>query len=264
LVTGGFLGYGIHWILSVMAFLFVITRRRLWFYVGAAPVAFLGLSLFVTYMGQRTEIREFLGQERAGLLDRVDRVSSLFTEFELLDLSSPAQVAALDGRLNQSWLVGAAITYHEEGGAPLAYGATVPVWALIPRAVWPGKPEVGGGGSLVSDSTGIRVAEGTSFGAGQVMEFYVNFGIPGVLVGFFGLGYLLMWLDQGVMRSLAAGDMRALLLRAMPGLMLLQPGGNLLEILVGCAAAYVAARLVISMRLFDIPKRAVAARGRIA
>ena len=35
------------------------------------------------------------------------------------------------------------------------------------------------------------------------------------------------------MRSLAADDMRGLLLRAMPGLTLLQPGGNLLEILVG-------------------------------
>ncbi len=66
-----------------------------------------------------------------------------------------------------------------------------------------------------------------------MLEFYINFGIPGVLIGFLGLGYLLMRLDRGIMRSLAADDMRGLLLRAMPGLMLLQPGGNLLEILVG-------------------------------
>jgi hypothetical protein len=74
-----------------------------------------------------------------------------------------------------------------------------------------------------------------------------------VLIGFFGLGSLLMWLDQGIMRSLAADDMRGLLLRAMPGLMLLQPGGSLQEILVACVAAYVAAHLVISLRFFDIP-----------
>jgi hypothetical protein len=74
-----------------------------------------------------------------------------------------------------------------------------------------------------------------------------------VLIGFLGLGYLLMQLDQGIMRALAADDMRGLLLRAMPGLMLLQPGGNLLEILVGCFAAYVAARLVISLRFFNVP-----------
>jgi hypothetical protein len=61
------------------------------------------------------------------------------------------------------------------------------------------------------------------------------------------------------MRSLASDDMRGLLLRAMPGLMLLQPGGNLLEILVGCVASYVAARLIISLRFFNLP---LAARPR--
>jgi hypothetical protein len=259
LVTGGFLGSGICWDLSVLAFLFVITRRRIWFYVAAPPVMFLGLSLFVTYAGQRTEFREFLRQEQPGLLDRLDRASSIITEFELLDLSSPTQVAALDLRLNQNWLVGAGVINHEDGGAPFAYGATIPPWALIPRVVWPDKPGVGGGGSIASDFVGARFAEGTSVGAGQVLEFYINFGIPGVLGGFFGLGYLLMRLDQGIMRSLAARDMRELLLLAMPGLMLLQPQGNLLEILVACVAAYLVAHLVISLRFLNIP---LAARPR--
>ena len=79
---------------------------------------------------------------------------------------------------------------------------------------------------------GSRFEEGTSVGAGQVLEFYVNFGLPGVLAGFAGLGFLLMRLDLGIMRAFAAGDLPGLLLRAMPGLSLLQPGGNLLEILV--------------------------------
>ena len=259
LVTGGFLGYGVYWVLSVVAFLFVITRRRIWFYFGAPVAVFLGLSLFVTYMGQRAGIRELVWEEQAGMLDRLDRVSAIVTEFQLLDLASPTHVAALDDRLNQNWLVGAAVMYHEDGWAPFAYGATIPLWALIPRAVWPDKPDVGGGGDIVSDFTGIRFAEGTSVGAGQVLEFYVNFGIPGVLLGFLGLGYLLMRLDQGIMRSLAADDTRGLLVRAMPGLTLLQPGGNLLEILVACVAAYVAAHLVISLRFFDVP---LAARSR--
>jgi hypothetical protein len=256
LVTGGFLGSGVYWVLSVVAFLFVITRRRIWFYVAAPPVVFLGLSLFVTYMGQRTGIREFLGEEQVGLLNRLDRVSSIITEFELLDLSSPTQVIVLDARLNQNWLVGTGVMNHEDGGAPFAYGGTIPLWALIPRVVWPGKPAVGGGGDIVSDFVGARFAEGTSVGTGQVLEFYINFGIPGVLIGFLGLGYLLMWLDEGIMRSLTADDMRGLLLRAMPGLMLLQPGGNLLEILVGCVAAYVTAHLVISLRFFNVPSAA--------
>ena len=259
LVMGGYLGYGVYWILSVVAFLFVITRRRIWFYFGAPVAVFLGLSLFVTYMGQRAGIRELVWKEQAGMVDRIDRVSALVTEFQLLDLASPTHVAAIDKRLNQNWLVGAAVMYHEDGWAAFAYGATVPLSGLIPRAVWPDKPGVGGGGDVVSDFTGIRFDEDTSVGTGQVLEFYVNFGIPGVLLGFLGLGYLLMRLDQGIMRSLAADDTRGLLVRAMPGLTLLQPGGNLLEILVACVAAFAAAHLIISLRFFDIP---LAARSR--
>jgi hypothetical protein len=257
LVTGGFLGYGVCWVLSVVAFLFVISRRRIWVYLGAPVGAFLGLSLFVTYMGERSGIREVVWEEQANILDRLDRVSTIVTEFELLDLALPKHVAALDGRLNQNSLVGAAVIYHEDGFAPFAYGATIPPWGLIPRVVWPNKPATGGSGDIVSEFTGIRFAEGTSVGVGQVLEFYVNFGIPGVLVGFLGLGYLLMWLDQGVMRSLAAGDIRGLLTRAMPGLMLLQPGGSLQEILVACAAAYIAAYLILSLRFFDVPLAAL-------
>jgi hypothetical protein len=259
LVTGGFLGYGVYWALSVVAFLFVISRRRIWFYAAAPPVVFLGLSLFVTYMGQRTGIREVVWVEQASMLDRLDRISAIVTDFELLDLASPTHVNALDGRLNQNWLVGAAVMNHEGGWTSFAYGATLPLWALIPRAVWPDKPDVGGGGEIVTDFTGIRFVEGTSVGAGQVLEFYINFGIPGVFLGFLGLGYLLMRLDQSIMRSLAADDMRGLLVRAMPGLMLLQPGGNLLEILVGCVAAFVGAHLIVSLGFSDVP---LAARSR--
>ncbi len=252
LVTGGFLGAGIYWVLSIVAFLFVLARRRMWFYAAAPPVVFLGLSLFVTYMGQRGEIREVVWQEQAGIFDRLDRVSGLVTRFQLLDLTSPEHISELDIRLNQNALVGAAVIYHEEGGAAFAYGATTPPWALIPRAVWHNKPAIGGGGDLVSEYTGIRFAEGTSIGTGQVLEFYINFGIPGIAVGFFGLGYLLMWLDQGIMSSLVANDIRGLLLRAMPGLTLLQPGSNLAEILVGCVAAYLAAHLIISLKFFNV------------
>jgi hypothetical protein len=253
LVTGGFLNFGTYWVLSVVAFLFVITRQRIWFYFTGPAAAFLGLSLFVTYMGQRTGIREVVWQQQSGMSDRLHRVSTIVTEFELLDLASPEHVTALDDRLNQNVFVGKAVISHESGVTEFAYGATIPAWALVPRAVWPDKPEVGGGRTIVTDFTGFQVAEGTSYGAGQVLEFYVNFGIPGVLIGFLGLGFLLMRLDQGIMRSLAASDMRGLLLQAMPGLMLLQPGGNLLEILVGCVAAYVGARLVISLRFFEVP-----------
>ena len=263
LVTSGFLAFGTSWALSVVAFLFVITQRRIWFYLATPPVVFLALSLFVTWMGQRVGIRDYFYYEQASLADRFDRASSIITKFKLLDLTSPDHVAALDARLNQNYFVGASIIYHETGATDFVYGATVPLWALIPRAIWPDKPAVGGGGNIISDFTGFRVAEGTSYGAGQVLEFFINFGTPGVLIGFFGLGYFLMWLDQGIMRALAADDTRRLLVRAMPGLMMMQPQGNLLEILVGAVSAYAVARLLILTRLFDVSAR-MWSRGRAA
>ena len=181
LVTGGFIGFGTVWALSVVSFLFVIARRRLWFYLATPPVFFLGLSLFVTYAEQRNEIRDVIWYQNAGIMRRLDRVSTLVTDFQLLDLSNESHLNALDLRLNQNYLVGAGVMRHREGETELLYGATVPYWALIPRAIWPDKPAVGGGGDLVAQFTGINFAEGTSVGVGQVLEFYMNFGMPGVL-----------------------------------------------------------------------------------
>jgi hypothetical protein len=252
LVTGGFLGYGVYWVLSVVAFLFVIARRRVWFYLAVPLTVYLGLSLFITYSGQREGIREVVWLERSSLVDRLVRVSTLVTKFQLLDLDSPAHIAAIDGRLNQNGLVGVAVRRHEDGWSAFAYGATVAWWALIPRALWPDKPALGGGGNVVAEYTGIQFAGGTSIGAGQVMEFYINFGLPGLLIGFATLGFALRRLDFGIMRALATDDMHGLLLRAMPGLALLQPGGNLMEILVALIAAYVGAQLILYARVFGI------------
>jgi len=237
LVTGGFLGYGVHWVLGTLAFWYVEARRRLWIFLASPLLVFIGLSLFVTYMSQREAIRDVVWYEQAGFFERLERVSRVITDFQLLDLSSDAHLAAIDERLNQNALVGAAMAGHQAGFYDFAYGGTVPLWGFVPRALWPDKPAVGGGGSLVSEYTGIPFGEGTSVGAGQVLELYVNFGIPGVLAGFTGLGFLLMRLDLGIMRAFAAGDLPGLLLRALPGLSLLQPGGNLLEILVALVGA---------------------------
>ena len=250
LVAGGFLAYGIHWVLVILAFCYVVARRRLWFYLASPLLVFLGLSLFVTYMGQREAIRDVVWYEQASVLDRIEQVSRIITDFQLLDLSSDAHLTALDDRLNQNELVGAAVAGHRAGFYDFAYGGTVPLWGFVPRALWPDKPAVGGGGSLVTEYTGIPFEEGTSVGAGQVLEFYVNFGIPGVLAGFAGLGFLLMRLDIGMMRAFVAGDLAGMLLRALPGLSLLQPGGNLLEILVAFVGATLCAAALLYSGVF--------------
>jgi hypothetical protein len=262
LTLGGFLGYGIYWVLSVLSFLFVIVRRRSYFYLAAPIVVLFGLSMFITYMGQRPDIREVVWQEDTGLLERIDRVSTLVTKFETLDLSNPIQRAHLSLRLNQNYLIGIGVKRYRSGEVDLAYGATVPAWSLIPRAVWPNKPVIGGGLDVVADFTGLEFNKKTSVGAGQVLEFFYNFGMPGVLVGFFVLGFTFMWLDYKIIDALAARDLRRFLYFAMPGLVMLQPGGNLLEILVALVAAVAMSRLLVMMPILKLQQ--VAAEQRVA
>lgn len=241
LVTAGFLGYGVNWIISVLGYVFVQSRRR-WIYAAVAPVAvILGLSLFIAYLGERNEIRDAVWTRQASFTDRFDRIAGILDHFEILNLDEPRHAYALNARLNQNALVGVGMLRHQAGVVDLLYGATVQPWALIPRAIWRSKPVIGGSGDLVSNFTGITFAASTSVGTGQVFEFYMNFGTIGVIVGFFFLGWGLRRLDLGIARAIERDDMRALLLRALPGVMLLQPGGSLVEILVAAVAALIAA-----------------------
>jgi hypothetical protein len=245
LVTGGFLGYGTVWILEIVSFHFVIARRRIWFYIAGPPAIFLGLSLFVTYAQVRDEIRAVVWNENTSMFERLEKVSRLYTDFQFLDPSNADHQFVLDARLNQNWLVGEGIMRHSENLVELLYGATVPAWALIPRAVWPDKPSVGGGGDWVTQFTGITFDESTSVGVGQVLEFYMNFGMPGVLAGFAVLGFILMRLDQQIMCALATGNISRMIRWALPGLALVAPIGNLMEILVACASAVIVSQLLI-------------------
>jgi hypothetical protein len=252
LATGGFIGFGTVWALSILAFLFVISRRRIWFYLATPIVLFLGISLFVTYFQQREDIREVVGNQSSSFLDRFEKISILITDFQILDLSNERHLTALDVRLNQNYLVGEGVARHQAGDVELLYGATVPLWALIPRAIWPDKPAVGGGGNLVEDFTAIRFSEGTSVGAGQVLEFYMNFGTAGVVLGFAVLGFILMRIDQAVMRAFSMRSIYGVTIWILPGLALLQPLGNLMEILVAVVTAIITSLLIARLKLLGL------------
>jgi hypothetical protein len=251
LVTGGFIGYGTVWALGVVAFYFCIARRRVWFYLLTPPAVFIGLSLFVTYASQRDEIRDVIWYQNSGIIQRLEQVSKLVTDFQFLDLSNPSHLFALDDRLNQNYIVGEGIMQHRQGETELQYGATLPLWALIPRVIWPDKPAVGGGGYLVSQFTGIGFEEGTSVGIGQVLEFYINFGMPGILAGFAVFGFILMRLDQRMMRAFAMGNTTGVTQTALPGLAMLMPLGNLMEILVAVASAIIASQALTRLKFLD-------------
>jgi hypothetical protein len=241
LIQGGFLGGGTGWAMVIVSFLFAQSKRRLVYFLFAPAVFYGGLSVFVNYMAARQEIRELVWYQQASIGDRVSRVTDSFRNFEWLDLSNSRQRKPIDDRLNQNYFIGIAVERLELGAVEYASGDTLArvAMGLIPRVVWPDKPQVGGGGSVVHDFTGIELAEGTSFGTGQVFEFYVNFGSLGVIGGFLLYGWLIGRMDLSAIKYLRQGNQRRFLLWFLPGLALLNPGSNLLEIILGTVGSVI-------------------------
>jgi hypothetical protein len=136
-------------------------------------------------------------------------------------------------------MVGMAIEWHEQGFYSLYLGSTVPLWAFIPRALWPDKPPIGGGLDLIADTTGLRYDDETSVGAGHVLELYVNFGWPGIVFGFLVLGFALARLDRTFVDAIRRQDYRRITVLGLVAIPLLATGGNGMEILVAMVAAFV-------------------------
>lgn len=245
IVVQGFIGFGTIALLTGLSFLASFFRPR-WL-ILLAGVAFLlfGVSAFITYFRDRDEIRHIVwGGE--GLEERVVQVVETFSEFELFDPGNERHLRSIDMRLNQNWMVGAAIEHINEGGGEFKYGATIvdAAIAVIPRALWPDKPVGAGSGKMVSDATGIEFAAGTSIGVGQVLEFYYNFGTYAVIAGGVLWGIALSLLDTLASRALFSSNARRFTLFYLMGLGLIQPGGSLVEVVATTAAAVIAAVVV--------------------
>jgi hypothetical protein len=244
----GFIGYGLA--AAVVIFAFVGSfYRPMWKTVAVSLLAaYLGMSLYVTYMRDRSDIREVVwGGESASA--RINRLKDTFLDLELFDIYNLDHLQRVDLRLNQNYLVGMGVEYLTVHPDAFANGETIgdALLAPIPRALWPDKPLAAGSGDLVSRFTGITFAEGTSIGIGQVMELYVNFATPGVFLGFIVLGVLLAFVDAQAAHYRDIGDWRRFTLWFLPGLSLLQLGGSLVEVTSGAGAAIVVAILINRM-----------------
>jgi hypothetical protein len=244
IITRGFIGYGTAATLTILIFVFGFLRSRVVVLLTLTVLAYLGLSVYVTYMRDRGEIRESVWGGQS-LSDRMERIGTTASGFEWFDIRDQSHLQRIDGRLNQDFLVGAAVLWLEDTD-DFARGETF--WqaliALIPRALWPDKPGVAGSGNLVSEYTGIQFAAGTSVGIGQVMEFYINFGTFGVVFGFIIFGLVVTICDTCAGERLASGDLYGFVLWYMPGLSMLQVGGSLAEITSSVAASVFVALMV--------------------
>jgi hypothetical protein len=255
-MTAGFIGYGIAAATAILAFIANFYRPRWRVLVAGAILSYVALSLYVTYMRDREEIRAVVwsGQPIAA---RVERVRLTLSTFEWFDLHNQDHLVRIDDRLNQNLLVGAAVQYMDAGLARFAYGQTIyqGFIAVIPRAIWPTKPVVAGSGTLVTEYTGIPFAEGTAVGIGHVMEAYISFGVPSVLFGFVLLGTLIGAIDNAAGKRLRSGDLRGFVMWLLPGLSFLQVGGSMVELTSSVAAALLAGLLVNRLLKRDEPGR---------
>jgi hypothetical protein len=242
LLLGGFLSYGSAAVILVCSALTVSTRSYWRVVSGIAVFGFLSLSIFVTYFQHRENIRDQVWGGKP-LEARIDSVIDMGRDFELLDPANRQQLIALDQRLNQNYFVGLAARRIEQGQVDYLEGESV--WeglqALVPRAFWPEKPVYAGSPQIVSKMTGLALSRETSFGVGNVMEFQINFGIPGVVAGFFALGWLIGTLDLKAAIAEQRGELGNVILFFLPCVALINPAGSLVELCSGSAAGLVGA-----------------------
>ncbi len=240
----GFLGFGVTAITQVYSVFLVRRRSLIRSFLIVALVSYLGLGVGVAYLASRNQIRSAVWGG-GSISERLTAIGGVAGEIRFFDPNNLEQSKLLDLRLNQNFLVGAAALNIRFGQSQLLMGQTITsaITALIPRAIWPDKPVVGGSGDLVSRATGIFFAHGTSVGIGAVMEAYINYGLAGCLGLFALLGALLRWLDRRAYLAEAAGRYGIFLTSLLPGLAAIQPGGSLAEVTTSLISAWIAARL---------------------
>ncbi|MGH9545461.1 MAG: hypothetical protein ACRD23_09625 [Terriglobales bacterium] len=263
IITQGFMGYGAAAALLVFAFVGSFFSR--WKMLVVAVLAcYVGLSVYVTYMRDRTDIRTVVwgGQP---LEDRLDHIGQTLDTFEWFDPHNSAHLNRIDERMNQDLLVGAAVARlsesHDFARGETLWGALL---ALVPRALWPEKPVFAGSGDLVSRYTGRHFAEGTSVGVGQVLEFYINFGTVGVVLGFLLLGAIFTTVDAQARRQLLAGDQQGFVLWFVTGMAMLRPGGSLVEFSAGTAGSLITVSIINHYLLPRLQKKHVVPAAPIA
>ncbi len=232
IVNEGFLGFGL-WP-TVFIFISVILRQRR---KGAAllllaGVFYLGVSLIVTYYGERPVIRGVVwgGSE---FETRVNTLIQVITnDARPFNIYDTQQLSYIDERLSLNRLVGLGVRRLDTGVNEYAGGQTILDAALmiVPRALWPEKPIEVGGQALVNQYTGVYMYGDTSVALGQVLEFYVNFGTVGVIAGFLIFGLLLALIDRKVANSLRMDNYYAAALWLIPAFGLWLPENNLITV----------------------------------
>ena len=152
-------------------------------------------------MQSRNELRGAVSSG-ASVSSAVSQVIDLVSRFDPTSIGDDRTLVLIEQRLDQSMFIGLAIeglrtNENYENGKTI--GVAFLGW--VPRFIWPEKPQAGGS-ELISKYTGYKFSETSTFGTGPVFEYYVNFGLPGVVFGLLVLGMVLRYFDIRAYRAL--------------------------------------------------------------
>jgi hypothetical protein len=195
----------------------------------------------VFYMQSRASWRQIAVE--GGSIEQI--FGSILGSAQSFDINTSVTNEALyllDSRLNQNVFVGKAIERLGYWPEDFENGSTLSmaVIAWIPRALWPDKPERGGS-RLVSKHTGMQFSESTTFGAGLVFEFYINFGFSAIFFGFVLIGFVFRNLDDAAFEAFRRGDLYIVAKNILIGIPLIQPLAELFYISIAVFAAWLVA-----------------------
>ncbi len=241
----GFLGFGVFAMVSVLAFVAHFVRLRPLVILLGLLFVYLSVSFYVSYMRDRSTIRMIVWNNNS-LANRMAQVYDTTTNIEWFDPRNIEHLRRIDERLNQNVLVGSSVAYISSGYQQFAQGRTFrgALLAVVPRILWPDKPNFAGGTAIVTAYTGMVFASGTSVGLGQVLEFYINFGTISVVIGFMILGMLIAGFDLLAARYLYRGDLAGFTFWFLPGLGLLVAGNSLGVMVPNVVAGFAVAILL--------------------
>jgi hypothetical protein len=209
IIAWGFTSYGFFAFMVFAAFWLAVLARpdisAAKIGMGAALLFYSMLSVFVAWMSFRDTLR---AGEDDTTSQRLNVIIDGFSKAELLSVNNFASLDWLNIRLNQYVFVGKVIEWHQIFPDLRLYGESlfIAIFAFVPRALWPGKPELGGS-QFMAKHTGMTFSQGTTFGSGPVVEFYANFGYVGVFVGFLLLGFVVRKIDLAAIHGLRQGDL---------------------------------------------------------
>lgn len=245
-------------VIFISCFWLAIVGRRLG--VGRALLALaLGsyafLFLSINYLLVRGEFRDVVWEPTSTFSERVDALGTALSKFTPLSSEDEDQLFALDARLDQALFTGMAVEKLEyqpdtyENGSTLMAG----VFSFVPRIIWTTKP-VRGGSEFLTKHTGYEASNETTYGIGPFFEFYVNFGLFGVIFFSLLLAALVRWIDLRCYRAMVIGRMTEAVPLAVGGLALVQPLSTMSSVFSSFYASIIIGFIIAKMleRYLDI------------